>query len=167
MYRYFTAANALRYEDVPQSLVREYNASRHRSIEMAPKDVTWKNERIVWKRLYGKRLKTKKKPKFKVGDRVRFNEKHCTFKKGYLPGWTEEVFVCIALFPIPYLLTKSMSWTTRLWKGRFTIMICRKCTCWTIRCSGSRRYLSGRKDKCWSSGKAGPTSTIVGSTPKP
>lgn len=51
MYRYFTAANALRYEDVPQSLVREYNASRHRSIEMAPKDVTWKNERIVWQRL--------------------------------------------------------------------------------------------------------------------
>ena len=28
-----------------------------------------------------------------MGDRVRFNEKFRTFKKGYLPGWTEEVFV--------------------------------------------------------------------------
>ena len=60
---------------------------------MAPKDVTFKNEQMVWKRLYSKQLKpTKKKPKFQVGDRVRLNKKHCTFKKGYLPGWTEEVF---------------------------------------------------------------------------
>ena len=34
----------------------------------------------------------KKKPKFPVGDSVRLNEKHRTFKKAYLPGWTEEVF---------------------------------------------------------------------------
>ena len=30
---------------------------------------------------------------FKVGDRVRLNKKHRPFKKGYLPGWTEEVFL--------------------------------------------------------------------------
>ena len=57
MYRYFTAANTLCYEDVLQSLVRGYNATRHRSIGMAPKDVNWKNERAVWKRLYGSRKK--------------------------------------------------------------------------------------------------------------
>ena len=63
------------------------------SIGMAPKDVTWKNEGVVWKRLYGKRLKvSQKKPRFKVGDHVRLNQKHRTFKKSYLPGWTEEVF---------------------------------------------------------------------------
>ena len=33
------------------------------------------------------------KPKLKVGDRVRLNKKYRVFKKGYLPGWTEEVFV--------------------------------------------------------------------------
>ena len=92
MYRYFTAANTLRYEDVLQSLVRGYNASRHRSIGMAPKDVTWKNKRAVWKRLYGKLSQGKTRPRFKVDDRRRLNEKHRTFKKGYLPGWTEEVF---------------------------------------------------------------------------
>ena len=41
-----------------------------------------------------KRLGSKRpKPKLKVGDRVRLNKKYRVFKKGYLPGWTEEVFV--------------------------------------------------------------------------
>ena len=34
----------------------------------------------------------KKKPAFEVGDKVRLNKKFRTFKKSYLPGWTEEVF---------------------------------------------------------------------------
>ena len=42
--------------------------------------------------LYGGKKKKGKKPRFKVGDRVRLNEKFRTFKKGYLPGWMEEVF---------------------------------------------------------------------------
>ena len=93
MYRYFTSANTLRYDDVLQSLVKGYNGTKHRGIKMAPRDVTWKNERLAWKRLYATRLKpTKKKAKFGVGDKVRLNKKHRTFKKGYLPGWTEEVF---------------------------------------------------------------------------
>ena len=93
MYRYFTSANTLRYEDVLQFLVRGYNATKHDSIGMPPKDVTIKNERRVWQRLYSRRLKpVKKKPRFRVGDRVRLNKKHRTFKKGYLPRWTEEVF---------------------------------------------------------------------------
>ena len=50
MYRYFTSANTLRYDDVLQDLVRGYNASEHSSIGMAPKDVTLKNKRMVWKR---------------------------------------------------------------------------------------------------------------------
>ena len=93
VYRYFTSANTLRYEDVLQSLVRGYNATKHGSIGIPPKDVTIKNERRVWQRLYGRRLKPiRKKPRFRLGDRVRLNKKHRTFKKGYLPGWTEEVF---------------------------------------------------------------------------
>ena len=93
MYRYFTSANTLRYEDVLQSLVRGYNATKHGSIGIPPQDVTIENERRVWQRLYHRRLKPiRKKPRFRVGDRVRLNKKHRTFKKGYLPGWTEEVF---------------------------------------------------------------------------
>ena len=35
---------------------------------------------------------TTKRLTLKVGDRVRLNKKHRPFQKGYLPGWTEEVF---------------------------------------------------------------------------
>ena len=34
-----------------------------------------------------------KDPKFKVGDRVRISEYKNVFAKGYVPNWSEEVFV--------------------------------------------------------------------------
>ena len=56
MYGYLTAANTLRYDDVLQSLVLGYNASRHQSIGVAPREVTSDNEGEVWTRLYGEQL---------------------------------------------------------------------------------------------------------------
>ena len=35
----------------------------------------------------------------KVGDHVRLNKKYRIFKEGYLPGWTEEVFVVAQVRP--------------------------------------------------------------------
>ncbi|MCV6574198.1 MAG: transposase, partial [Cohaesibacter sp.] len=67
LYRYFTAANTLKFVNVLQALVKGYNESKHRSIGMAPSDVTLKNEREVWDRLYGTKKKFKR-PKLKVGD---------------------------------------------------------------------------------------------------
>ena len=96
MYRAFTARNTLKYLDLLPQLVHTYNRTPHGSTGVAPVDVTWRNEKQVWNRLYGGRLGTKpsnKTAKLKVGDRVRLNKKHRAFKKGYLPGWTEEVFV--------------------------------------------------------------------------
>ena len=94
MYRYFTVKNTLSYLPVLKDLVMGYNRSYHRSIKMAPVKVTVNNEEQVWKNLYAKRLEGKRTlPKLKVGDRVRLNKKFRQFKKGYLPGWTEEVFV--------------------------------------------------------------------------
>ena len=94
MYRYFTAANTLKYMDVVQDLVEGYNGTPHRSIGMAPRDVTPENEDKVWMKLYGGKHKLKK-PAFATGDRVRMAQKTRPFKKGYLPGWTEEVFVVV------------------------------------------------------------------------
>ena len=94
LYRYFTVKNTLKYLPVLKDLVMGYNRSYHRSIKMAPDQVTVQNEEQVWKNLYVKRLKVKRtRPTLKVGDRVRLNKKYRIFKKGYLPGWTEEVFV--------------------------------------------------------------------------
>lgn len=96
MYRYFTAKNTLSYLPVLQALVKGYNGSHHRSIGTSPETVNASNEGKVWERLYAKRLssgKRERKPPLKVGERVRLNKKFRTFEKGYLPGWTEEVFV--------------------------------------------------------------------------
>ena len=100
-YRYFTSANTYKYLNVLQALVRGYNESFHRSIGMRPSEVTLENASDVWDTLYGKKLKQQRKlkPRFRVNDRVRLNEKSRMFKKGYLPGWTEEVFIVSNVVP--------------------------------------------------------------------
>lgn len=57
MYRYFTAKNTRRYVDVLPDLIHAYNHSRHRSIGMAPAEVTSDNEDTVRSRLYPVRRK--------------------------------------------------------------------------------------------------------------
>ena len=106
LYRYFTAANTLKFTDVLPELVYGYNASEHSSIKMAPLKVTLQNEKQVWNTLYGKPPKLRK-PTLKKGDKVRLNKIHRPFAKGYLPGWTEEVFLVKKVIPFPaYKITE-------------------------------------------------------------
>ena len=96
LYRYMTTYNTFKYLSSLPKLVDGYNASFHRSIGRAPRDVDQSNAEEVWDTLYDDKKKKKKKKKksgLKAGDRVRLNAKHRTFDKGYLPGWTEEVFL--------------------------------------------------------------------------
>ena len=94
MYSYFTTNNTLNFVPVLPALVNSYNRSYHRSIKMALEQVTLANSEQVWENLYGKLKAMKRKVgTLKVGDRVRLNKKFRPFKKSYLLGWTEEVFV--------------------------------------------------------------------------
>ena len=61
MYKYFTAANTLKYVDNLQKLMYQYNHSYHRSIRMTPAKVTMLNPKEVWDNLYGKYVNLKKK----------------------------------------------------------------------------------------------------------
>ena len=66
-----------------------------------------KNEKKVFKNLYGDISVDKKKPKFSLGDFVRIPRKKGTFEKGYTPRWTEEVFKVVEILhsvPITYKL---------------------------------------------------------------
>ena len=119
MYRYFTARNTYRYVDALPALVQGYNVTKHRSIGMAPRDVTWSNQRQVWQRLYGKRLARRVRPKWKAGDRVRLQKQHRPFEKGYLPGWTEEVFLIDRAVPGPVATYKIKEWDGTPVKGTF------------------------------------------------
>ena len=117
MYRYFTMNSTLKFVPVLQSLVKGYNRTYHRSIKMALNQVTDANSSEVYANLYkGKKVK---KPVLKVGDRVRLNKKFRLFKKGYLPGWTEEVFVIRESIPGPVPTYKLEEWDGTPLKGTF------------------------------------------------
>ena len=96
MFKFFTHANTYRYVDALPSLVSGYNATYHRSIKMQPRRVRRVHQPLIRQRLYGDKkqaLHRKKKYKYNVGDMVRISKQRLTFSKGYLPNWSEEIFV--------------------------------------------------------------------------
>ena len=64
-------------------IVNEYNNTYHRTIKMKPVDVK-DNTYIDFEKEVNDR-----DPKFKVSDHVRIS----IFAKGYMPNWSEEVFI--------------------------------------------------------------------------
>ena len=95
MFRYFTHNNTHRYIDVLADLVDSYNNTHHRSINRTPNSVNKDNEYEVWSTLYGddEEQHTMIQPfKFQVGDYVRISTKRSVFAKGYMSGWSEEIF---------------------------------------------------------------------------
>ena len=93
LWRYFTKNDTLSYLTVLQDIVDTYNHTPHRSIGMAPVDVNDKTLGRVWLRLYGDSPSDYKTPDLEAGDSVRISKARRAFKKGYLPQWTEEIFI--------------------------------------------------------------------------
>ena len=61
-----------------------------------------------------------KKPQCQVGDKVRLNKKFRPFKKGYLPGWTEDVFLVKQIYTTkPVVTYKLREWDGTPIKGTF------------------------------------------------
>ena len=75
------------YNDKLDDIVKEYNNKYHTSIKMKPVDVK-DNTYIDFKKEINN-----KDPKFKVGDHVRISKYKNIFAKGYMPNWSEEIFV--------------------------------------------------------------------------
>ena len=90
MYKFFTANNTRRYIDVLQDLVDGYNNTVHSTIKMAPSKVRVKDQGKLRQLLYKK--ERSKKYKYDLNSHVRISKARRTFKKGYLPNWTEEIF---------------------------------------------------------------------------
>ena len=47
--------------------------------------------------LHSKPLREYKKPKFRIGDRVRISKYELLFRKGYKPQFTQEMFEIVAI----------------------------------------------------------------------
>lgn len=106
MFKYFTASETFKYYDVLDRLVKNYNNTVHSSIKMTPvKASKLENELTVYKNLYPEKEEKVKKPKFKVGDRVRITKKKGKFEKGYTTRWTKEIFIIVKVLntnPVTY-----------------------------------------------------------------
>ena len=87
IYKYMTSISKNVYIGKLDDIVNEYNNTYHTTIKMKPinvKDNTYINT--------SKKINYKD-PKFKIGDRVRISKYKNIFAKGYMPNWSEEVFV--------------------------------------------------------------------------
>ena len=87
IYKYMTSISKNVYIDKLNAIVNKYNNTYHTTIKMKlidVKDNTYinTNKEINYK-----------DPKFKVGDYVRISKYKNIFAKGYMPNWSEEVFV--------------------------------------------------------------------------
>lgn len=110
MFKYFTANDTVRYITVLPDMIRAYNNRKHRTLGVAPNEVTLANQSKVWNKQYQKYLLGYRKGKFayKVGSRVRISKLARQFRKGYLPTYTDEVFTVhdqIATYPVTYKLS--------------------------------------------------------------
>ena len=87
IYKYMTSVSKNVYIDKLNDIINEYNNMYHRKIKMKPVDVK-DNTYIDFKKEVND-----KDPKFKVGDHVRISKYKNIFSKGYIPNWSEKVFV--------------------------------------------------------------------------
>ena len=87
IFKHMTAISKNVYFDVLNDIVNKYNNTIHRTIKMKPIDVA--DDSFAE---YNKEF-NKKGPKFKVGDHVRISKYKNLFAKGYVPNWSQDVFI--------------------------------------------------------------------------
>ena len=87
IYKYMTSISKNVYIDKLDDIVDEYNNIYHTTTKMKPIDVKDNTYVNTSKEI------NNKDPKFKVGDHVRILKCKNIFAKGYMPNWSEEVFV--------------------------------------------------------------------------
>ena len=87
IYKHMTSISKNVYIDKLDDIVYEYYNTYHTTIKMKPIDVKDNTYINADKEI------NNKDPKFKVGDHVRISKYKNIFAKGYMPNWSEEVFV--------------------------------------------------------------------------
>lgn len=107
MWKMFSLQGSYKWKNILESLVNEYNNKKHRTIKLAPIDVSKRNEKQILKQVYTVRRKIIHHTKFHIGDYVRISKFKTVFEKGYTPNWSTEIFKVKNInhkFPVTYLL---------------------------------------------------------------
>ena len=107
--RYFHFNKTKKWIDVLQVFVKNYNRRPHRSIGMAPIEVTFQNSKKVYKRMFGD-VDLRVIPRLEIGSRVRILQEKTLFEKGYKQNWSSEIYVIVSAIQkagvVWYKLTK-------------------------------------------------------------
>ena len=106
MWKQFSMQGTYHWINIYKDLLKKYNSKKHRTIGVAPNQVSSENESLIAKNAY-KYPKAFKSGKFKVGDHVRISKYKHVFDKGYTPNWTTELFKIRSVQntnPVTYLL---------------------------------------------------------------
>ena len=77
------------YIDKLDGIVNKYNNVYYRTVKMKPADDDVKSSMYI----DFNKENNKESPKFKIGDNVRLSKYKNIFTKGYVPNWSDKVFV--------------------------------------------------------------------------
>ena len=122
MWKRFTAENTRNWIDMLDKLLHSYNNDRiHSTIGMTPAEASLKkNEQEVLQNTLSKTRNIPNiKAKFKVGDQVRISRIKGLFEKGYLPNWSEALYIIDEVqktVPVTYKIKDSLG---RIINGSF------------------------------------------------
>ena len=103
IYKHMTAILKNFYFNVLDDIVDEYNNTYHKTIKMKSVDVE-DNSFAEYNGTAFNEESNEKDPKIKVGDHVRISKFKNVFAKGYIPNWSEEIFIIKKI-------KNSMPWT--------------------------------------------------------
>ena len=106
LHRFFEANASKKYANSLQKLVKSYNLTFHRTLQMSPTQALTANKQELWYNIYygpssfgrDKELIKKRRRSDRVnsqlrpGDAVRISDARKAFAKGYLGHWSREIF---------------------------------------------------------------------------
>ena len=110
IWQEFHIRGSYKYLDFLPKIIENYNNTKHRTIGMKPKDVSLKHQKFLLNTVYNYENNwpsKKKKPKFRVGDKVRVSMYKNIFEKSYTANYSTEIFTIHAVKrtnPITYIL---------------------------------------------------------------
>lgn len=92
MWKSFSLNSSYNWIDNLQEYLDFYNSRVHRTIKIAPKNVTEQHVTKLLGTAYDYSMEKVRPIKFEVGDHVRISKYKHVFEKGYTPNWSTELF---------------------------------------------------------------------------
>ena len=86
-YKYMTSVSKNVYIDKLDDIVNKYNDTYHSKIKMKPAEI----KPSIY--IDFNKESNKEGPKFEIGDHARISKYKNIFAKGYVPNWSQELFV--------------------------------------------------------------------------